>query len=77
MTEKNIHIRDLNEARLLVNNTMMCDFDIDLTSDRYVVNAKSIMGVFSLDLSRPILLRADCPPDDPFFDKIASLLIEN
>lgn len=76
MVEKRIHINTLDEARLLVNNTMMCDFDIDLTSDRYVVDAKSIMGVFSLDLNHPIVLRADCRDDDPFFEKIAALLVE-
>ena len=30
------------------------DYEIDLTSGRYVVDAKSIMGIFSLDLSKPI-----------------------
>ena len=30
------------------------DFDVDLTSGRYVVDAKSILGIFSLDLSKPI-----------------------
>lgn len=76
MVEKKIHVNNLDEARLLVNNTMMCDFDIDLVSDRYVVDAKSIMGVFSLDLNHPIVLRAECGEDDPFFKKIASLLVE-
>ena len=32
------------------------DCDIDLTSGRYVVDAKSIMGIFSLDLSKPIMV---------------------
>ena len=76
MVEKKIHINNLDEARLLVNNTMMCDFDIDLVSGRYVVDAKSIMGVFSLDLNRPIVLRAKCEENDPFFEKIAGLLVE-
>ena len=69
MIEKKIHVNNLDEARLLVNNTMMCDFDIDLVSGRYVVDAKSIMGVFSLDRDRPVFLRADCRDDDPFLKK--------
>ena len=75
MVEKTIYANNLDEARLLVNNTMMCDFDIDLVSDRYVVDAKSIMGVFSLDLNQPITLRAECEEGDPFFEKIAGLLM--
>ena len=60
MVEKKIHVNSLDEARMLVNNTMLCDFDIDLVSGRYVVDAKSIMGVFSLERDRPVILRADC-----------------
>lgn len=30
--------------------------EIDLSSGRYIVNAKSIMGIFSLDLTRPLTL---------------------
>lgn len=76
MVEKKIHVNNLDEARMLVNNTMMCDFDIDLVSGRYVVDAKSIMGVFSLERDRPVILRADCREDDPFFEKIAKLIVE-
>ncbi len=76
MVEKKIHVNSLDEARMLVNNTMLCDFDIDLVSGRYVVDAKSIMGVFSLERDRPVILRADCREDDPFFEKIASLIVE-
>ena len=76
MVEKKIHVNSLDEARMLVNNTMLCDFDIDLVSGRYVVDAKSIMGVFSLERDRPVILRADCREDDPFFGKIASLIVE-
>lgn len=31
-----------------------CDFDVDLVSGRYVVDAKSFMGIFSLDLSKTL-----------------------
>ena len=30
------------------------DFDLDLAQGKYLVDAKSIMGIFSLDLSKPI-----------------------
>ena len=37
---------------------MLFDYDVDLVSGRYAVDAKSIMGIFSLDLSKPIKLQA-------------------
>ena len=39
-----------------VNAITQFDFDFDLISGRYVIDAKSIMGIFSLDLSKPIEL---------------------
>ena len=44
----------INDVKEFVNAVSRYPFDIDLTSDRYVVDAKSIMGIFSLDLSKPI-----------------------
>ena len=69
MIEKKIHVNNLDEARLLVNNTMMCDFDIDLVSGRYVVDAKSIMGVFSLDRDRPVFCGPIAVTTTPFLKK--------
>ena len=40
----------------VVNAISQFDFDFDLISGRYVIDAKSIMGIFSLDLSKPIEL---------------------
>jgi phosphotransferase system HPr-like phosphotransfer protein len=37
-----------------VNDITKFDNDFDLVSGRYVIDAKSIMGIFSLDLSKPI-----------------------
>ena len=37
-----------------VNDLTKFDVDFDLVSGRYVIDAKSIMGIFSLDLSKPI-----------------------
>ena len=39
-----------------VNDITKFDSDFDLVSGRYVIDAKSIMGIFSLDLSKPINL---------------------
>ncbi len=37
-----------------VNAANKCDFDIDICYNRVIVDAKSIMGVFSLDLSHKL-----------------------
>ena len=54
MTTFNIMLESINSVKSFVNIVSKYDFDIDLTSGRYVVDAKSIMGIFSLDLSKPI-----------------------
>ena len=48
-----------NDVKEFVNRAMMCKFDIDLASNNHTVDAKSIMGIFSLDLSKPINLDVD------------------
>lgn len=50
----NIQLNSINDVKLFVNTVSNYSCDIDLTSGRYVVDAKSIMGIFSLDLSKPI-----------------------
>ena len=61
-----IALNSISDVKTFVNIVSKCDFDIDLTSGRYVVDAKSIMGIFSLDLSKPIDLNihADGDIDD-------------
>lgn len=50
----NILLKSINDVKDFVNIVNNYDFDIDLSSGRYVVDAKSIMGIFSLDLSKAI-----------------------
>ena len=54
----NIKLQSINDVKDFVNIVNKYDFDIDLTSSRYIVDAKSIMGIFSLDLSKPIKVEA-------------------
>ena len=50
----NILLSSINDVKTFVNIVGKYEYDIDLTSGRYIVDAKSIMGIFSLDLSKPI-----------------------
>ena len=49
-----IQLNSINDVKVFVNTVNKYSFDIDLISGRYIVDAKSIMGIFSLDLSKPI-----------------------
>ncbi len=51
-----ISLNSIEKVKSFVNIVSQFDFDFDLISGRYVIDAKSIMGIFSLDLSKPIEL---------------------
>ena len=58
MNTAKIRLATIADVRDFVNIVNRTDCDIDLVSGRYVVDAKSIMGIFSLDLMNPIELTA-------------------
>ncbi len=49
-----ISLNSIDKVKAFVNEITKYDNDFDLVSGRYVIDAKSIMGIFSLDLSKPI-----------------------
>lgn len=49
-----ISLNSIEKVKAFVNDITKFDCDFDLVSGRYVIDAKSIMGIFSLDLSKPI-----------------------
>ena len=51
-----VSLNSIGKVKSFVNTIAQYDFDFDLISGRYVIDAKSIMGIFSLDLSKPIEL---------------------
>ena len=53
-----ISLNSIDKVKAFVNDITKFDYDFDLVSGRYVIDAKSIMGIFSLDLSKPIELVA-------------------
>ena len=54
-----ISLNSIDKVKSFVNDITKFDYDFDLVSGRYVIDAKSIMGIFSLDLSKPLILNAD------------------
>ena len=61
-----ISLNSIDKVKSFVNEITKYDNDFDLVSGRYVIDAKSIVGIFSLDLSKPIDLNihADSNLDD-------------
>lgn len=49
-----ISLNSIDKVKSFVSDLTKFDTDFDLVSGRYVIDAKSIMGIFSLDLSKPI-----------------------
>lgn len=63
MKEMMIKLETIKDVQTFVGIVERCPFSIDLSSGRYTVDAKSLMGIFSLDLMQPIKLIAT--EDDP------------
>ncbi len=70
-----IMIKTIVDAKNFVNIVNACDFDIDLESGRYLVDAKSIMGIFSLDLSKPIKMHVYTEDVVPFEKKVKDFIV--
>ena len=58
-----ISLNSIDTVKSFVNTISQFDYDFDLVSGRYVIDAKSIMGIFSLDLSKPIDLTVHAEGD--------------
>ena len=58
-----ISLNSIDKVKSFVNEITKFDNDFDLVSGRYVIDAKSIMGIFSLDLSKPIELNIHAEDD--------------
>ena len=56
MTSVTVNINSIDKVKKFVNAITVYDNDFDLVCDRYVIDAKSIMGIFSLDLSQDLKL---------------------
>ena len=71
-----ISLNSIDKVKSFVNDITKFDYDFDLVSGRYVSDAKSIMGIFSLDLSKPIDLNIHAEDDaTDVMDVIKSYLV--
>ena len=75
MKEVYIKLQTINDVRKLVSVVEKYPLSVDLSEGRYLVDAKSLMGIFSLDLLQPIKLIAE--KDDPqLFEELKDIIVE-
>ena len=73
-----ISLNSIDKVKSFVNDLSKFDVDFDLVSGRYVIDAKSIMGIFSLDLSKPIDLNIHAESDvDTILGILAPYIIDS
>ncbi|MGL4947827.1 MAG: HPr family phosphocarrier protein [Mycoplasma sp.] len=75
MVKRVIKLETINDVKEFVNIVNKYDFDIDLASGRYVVNLKSIMRIFSLDLTKKIEINVDADKNSDFLEKIEKYVV--
>ena len=72
-----ISLNSIDKVKSFVNDITKFESDFDLVSGRYVIDAKSIMGIFSLDLSKPIDLNihADEAASEKILEKLKPYIV--
>ncbi len=76
MTVLDIKLNTIEDVRNFVNAVTACEYDVDLASGRYIVDAKSIMGIFSLDLMQPIRMTVHSDSCDKFLASVESFIVK-
>ena len=76
MREVHIVLKGIEDVRNFVKEVILVDFEVDLVQGRYVVDAKSVMGIFSLDLLSPIAVQVHSENADAFLAKIKSFIVD-
>ncbi len=64
------------EVKTFVNVVSRYPYDMDLRAGRHVVDAKSILGIFSLDLSKPITLEVYCEGCDDLLNDLKQFALK-
>ena len=76
MTTAKIRINTIEDVKHFVAIVTGVDYDVDIVSGRYAIDAKSIMGIFSLDLSKDLELRIHSDDCGEFLEEIKDFIVE-
>lgn len=71
-----VNINSIEKVKSFVNTVTAFDTEFDLVSGRFVIDAKSIMGIFSLDLSKPIILNIYNDDDASILESLQPFIVE-
>ena len=73
-----VQLSSINDVKQFVNAACSQMCEIDIISGRYTVDAKSIMGIFSIDLAKPIKIEVHGSDDEfkAFRNKVASYIVD-
>ena len=75
MKAVNIKLSLAENVKTFVNIVNKYHYDVDLRAGRHVVDAKSILGIFSLDLSKPIAMEVYDDACDDLLEEIKPFII--
>ena len=75
MRAVNIKLSLAENVKTFVSIVNQLPYDVDLRAGRHVVDAKSILGIFSLDLSKPITMEIYDDDCDDLMEKIESFVV--
>lgn len=70
MQELQVSLNTIDKVKSFVDKISEMNGEFNLVAGRYVIDAKSIMGIFSLDISKPLLLQVQNIEDQDVFDEM-------
>lgn len=76
MQKTNITLGSVQSVRDFVQQVILLDYEVDLVQGRYIVDAKSIMGIFALDTLSPIEVIAHTEDASEFFKAIEHFIVK-
>lgn len=76
MVRRKVKLEEISEIQEFNRICFQFDCDMDLVGGKYYVDAKSIMGIFSLNLDLPLELIADTDDEKLVDEKFAKYIIE-
>lgn len=80
MLTRKIYVDTVDKVKKLVGEATAVSFEVNILTDKFTVNAKSILGIFSLDRSAPVVMSIDADENDPevagFLNRVSEYLVD-
>lgn len=76
MVSRKVFLNTVEEVKAFVDIITPYPFEIDLISGRFLVDAKSMLGIFSLDISKPVRMDIHADGCDALLEQLKPYLVE-